>query len=438
MTGPGVKSFLIAVVPVGLALGLLVAEGAIPIAAAVLVACASAFGALFGVRRTRRVEQERLERLNRLSVETAAQAETLRQKVAVADRILSSIPDPLFFLDARRRVVRANAAARALVGHDLVGRDVGEGLRNPDLLTAVDRALAGAGAQQVEMLITGAVPATFIARVEPMEQGAAPAAPDRGAVELDAPSEPVLLIDLQDVTALIRSEQMRVDFVANVSHELRTPLTSLSGFIETLRGPAKDDAEAREKFLVIMQEQSERMFRLINDLLSLSRIESDEYSRPTARVDLAEIVGTVTDMLAHGAEEKQMALAVSVTGADGPPLVLGDADQLVQVFVNLIDNAIKYGRAGTSVEVAIRRRTDRRWDIEVVDTGVGIPADHIPRLTERFYRVDAARSRELGGTGLGLAIVKHIINRHRGRLSVTSREGEGSRFTVTLPAADGG
>ena len=244
----------------------------------------------------------------------------------------------------------------------------------------------------------------------------------------------MLLVDLQDVTALIRSEQMRVDFVANVSHELRTPLTSLTGFIETLRGPAKDDADAREKFLAIMQEQSERMFRLINDLLSLSRIELDEHSRPTDPVDLGEVLDGVRSMLAMKAEAKEMDLTLTLP-EEVPPIVRGDADQLTQVFLNLVDNAIKYGGKGTEVAVRVRARDSRRLAIDVQDHGAGIPAEHIPRLTERFYRVDAARSRALGGTGLGLAIVKHIVNRHRGRLSISSREGEGSCFTVILPLA---
>jgi two-component system phosphate regulon sensor histidine kinase PhoR len=432
MPGPGTRSFLVAVVPACLLLAYFVQSGRIEPAPAILVGLAVALGGLYAVRRRVAAERAVLDRLTRLTEETEARSQALTRKAALADRIISALPDPLLFLDGQRRVVRANRAAERLLDKAPVGRDIGEGLRHPDLLAAIDRALAGSGAQQVEVSLPGPAAATYIARVEPVESP-----PETGRAVGAAPGEqPVLLVDLQDVTALIRSEQMRVDFVANVSHELRTPLTSLSGFIETLRGPAKEDAEAREKFLAIMQDQAERMFRLINDLLSLSRIELDEHSRPTESVDLAELLESVSRMLALKAEEKGMALAVTLPEGE-PARVRGDSDQLMQVFLNLIDNALKYGTAGTPVEVVVRRRDPRRFAVDVKDKGAGIPADHIPRLTERFYRVDAARSRELGGTGLGLAIVKHILNRHRGRLSITSREGEGSCFTVILPAAGG-
>lgn len=430
MIGPGVRSFLAAVLPALAVLALLLQQDLIAPVPALALAAAVTLGALYAVRRRVRAEQIALDRLNRMAEEAEAQAEALRYKASVADRIVSSLPDPLLFLDRRRRVVRANRGAERLLDKDLLGRDIGEGLRHPDLLAAVDRALAGEGAQQVEVSLPGPPPATFIARIEPVE-----APPSRrGADPAEQAVQPVLLVDLQDVTALIRSEQMRVDFVANVSHELRTPLTSLTGFIETLRGPAKDDADARDKFLAIMQEQSERMFRLINDLLSLSRIELDEHSRPTDPVDLGEVLDGVRSMLAMKAEAKAMDLILTLP-EEVAPIVRGDADQLTQVFLNLVDNAIKYGGKGTEVGVRVRVRDPRRLAIDVQDHGAGIPAEHIPRLTERFYRVDAARSRELGGTGLGLAIVKHIVNRHRGRLSITSREGEGSCFTVILPLA---
>ncbi|MEQ8602812.1 MAG: ATP-binding protein [Marivibrio sp.] len=430
MIGPGVRSFLAAVLPALALIGWFVHRDLIAPGPAVMLVAAIAGGSLYAVRRRVKAEKAALDRLNRMAEEAEAQAEALRYKASVADRIVSSLPDPLLFLDRRRRVVRANRGAERLLDKNLVGRDIGEGLRHPDLLAAVDRALAGQGAQQVEVALPGPPPATFIARIEPVE----PPPARRAAEEGGEPDQAVLLVDLQDVTALIRSEQMRVDFVANVSHELRTPLTSLTGFIETLRGPARDDAAARDKFLAIMQEQSERMFRLINDLLSLSRIELDEHSRPTEPVDLAEILEGVRGMLAMKAEQRGAVLTFAPPD-EFQPVVRGDADQLTQVFLNLVDNAIKYGGRGTEVSVQVRARDSRRLAVDVRDQGAGIPAEHIPRLTERFYRVDAARSRELGGTGLGLAIVKHIVNRHRGRLSITSREGEGSCFTVTLPLA---
>jgi two-component system phosphate regulon sensor histidine kinase PhoR len=245
---------------------------------------------------------------------------------------------------------------------------------------------------------------------------------------------------------------MRADFVANVSHELRTPLSAILGFTETLRGPARDDPVARDRFLGIMHAQSQRMTRLVRDLLSLSRIEESEHTLPTDRVDLARVIGSVADTLLLQAKTKGTAIELDL-GTGLPPLT-GDADQLAQVFQNLIDNAIKYSKSNGKVRVVARaaaaapprvaassaagRATDTRppgWiSVSVADDGEGMPREHLPRLTERFYRVDAARSRQLGGTGLGLAIVKHILNRHRGALVIDSEVGHGSVFTVWLPA----
>jgi two-component system, OmpR family, phosphate regulon sensor histidine kinase PhoR len=249
---------------------------------------------------------------------------------------------------------------------------------------------------------------------------------------------------LHDLTAAKRSERLRADFVANASHELRTPLASLIGFIETLRGPARDDSAARQHFLSIMAEQSQRMKRLVDDLLSLSRIEMNEHRPPTERVDLARLLPTVADLLGQRAAARDMQIKLDLP-AD-LPAVLGDSDELAQVFQNLLDNAIKYSRAGTSIDVTAHasgrilpgaRPGERPPAVAVTvrDHGEGIAREHLPRLTERFYRVDAARSRELGGTGLGLAIVKHIVNHHRGALEIDSEPGEGSVFTIHLPCA---
>ena len=240
------------------------------------------------------------------------------------------------------------------------------------------------------------------------------------------------LIVLHDLTPVRMGERMRADFVANVSHELRTPLSSLLGFVETLRGPARDDKDAQDKFLTIMHEQAERMSRLIEDLLSLSRIEMDEHTRPRGQVDLRHVLGNVKDMLSIKSAARHMRVELDIPDWVRP--IPGDADQLTQIFQNLIDNALKYGRENTAVEVSVTRPSERELTVTVTDHGEGIAPQHLPRLTERFYRVDAARSRQLGGTGLGLAIVKHIVNRHRGHLTVDSRLGEGSRFSVTLPA----
>ena len=268
-----------------------------------------------------------------------------------------------------------------------------------------------------------------------------------------APSRMVILT-LNDITALRRSEQMRADFIANASHELRTPLSSLMGFIETLRGPARDDQEAQERFLSIMHDQASRMTRLVNDLLSLSRIELDEHMPPSDRVDVLNSLRNVIASLELKAASRRIRLTLEAPS--GPtPAVIGDEDQLTQVFQNLVSNAIKYTREDTEVTVSVTladgaavgapgiarlpgRKDDSRSVVAVAvrDRGDGIARTHLPRLTERFYRVDAARSRAMGGTGLGLAIVKHIVNRHRGRLSIESEVGAGSTFTVYLPVAE--
>jgi two-component system phosphate regulon sensor histidine kinase PhoR len=223
---------------------------------------------------------------------------------------------------------------------------------------------------------------------------------------------------------------MRVDFVANASHELRTPLASLSGFIETLQGPAKDDPGAREKFLGIMGEQAKRMARLIDDLMSLSRIELSLHLQPQMVIDLAGVVAIACDMLMPLAKEKGVTLEIK---REAPRLdVRGDRDELIRVFENLIENALKYGAPGKKVEVTLRAEADEAL-VSVRDFGPGIASEHLPRLTERFYRVDTERSRAQGGTGLGLALVKHILARHRGRLIVTSEPGEGAMFTARIP-----
>ena len=243
----------------------------------------------------------------------------------------------------------------------------------------------------------------------------------------------------EDITDLEQSSQIRRDFVANVSHELRTPLTALLGFIETLRGAARDDPAARERFLGIMEREAGRMNRLVRDLLHLSRVEGEERVRPTETVDVSALISMAVMALKPLADAASV--RVQITGETGPIRVPADPDQLTQVFHNLIENAIKYGASGKLVNIVITR--DPREEslrapavrIEVIDQGDGIEQVHLPRLTERFYRVDSHRSREKGGTGLGLAIVKHIVNRHRGRFRIESELGKGSVFTVILPDA---
>ncbi|HUB96044.1 MAG TPA: ATP-binding protein [Stellaceae bacterium] len=350
-------------------------------------------------------------------------------ELEAARSVLAALPEPLLLLNADRRVVRANGAAEALLGDRLLDRDLAGALRQPLVLAAVDAVLRGEGRRIVEFDLTTPVERHLSASIAPLE------------TQTSDGAAAVLL--LNDLTALKRSEQLRADFVANASHELRTPLASLVGFIETLRGPARDDRAAGERFLGIMAEQAARMQRLVEDLLSLSRIEMNEHRPPVGAVDLGSVVLGVVDALEQRAASRGMRLDMRLP-EDMPP-VQGDADELAQVFQNLIDNAIKYSGPGTAVEIVANRstrllpgaRSGQRAAISLTvrDHGPGIAREHLPRLTERFYRVDAARSRELGGTGLGLAIVKHIVNHHRGTLEIESEPGQGSTFTVHLPAA---
>ena len=361
----------------------------------------------------------------------AAAAERQRRRgelealISGNEAILATLPDPLVMLDASRRIVRANPAAVALFGNELAGRDLTSVLRSPKLLGAADAVLSGDVDQGIDFTIPGPVQRTFSAQVKHLPT--------------PAPDGTVAILALHDLTSVRRAEQLRADFVANASHELRTPLSSLLGFVETLRGPAREDEEARLRFLTIMHDQALRMARLVEDLLSLSRIEMKEHTPPTGASDLSRLLRSVANGLEIPARAKSMHIVVE---AGELPPVTGDSDELTQVFQNLMDNAIKYGRAGTEVKVratadpaAGQRLDGKAVVVSVADQGEGISREHVPRLTERFYRVDRARSRQLGGTGLGLAIVKHVVNRHRGALEVSSVEGEGSTFTVYLPVA---
>jgi len=342
--------------------------------------------------------------------------------------ILDSLPDPLLLVDRRRRIRQANRAARTLATMDPIGQDLAAIIRDPAFLEEIDIALETRSDRTAQFTLPYPRMQHFLVRIislaRPVDDGTA------------------LVISLHDLTAVKRLEQTRVDFIANVSHELRTPLSSLVGFIETLQGPAKDDAEAQARFLGIMDEQTKRMVRLVEDLLSLSRIELNEHSLPSGMVALADILKAVCDMLSFAAEARGITIEMDVPDALAD--IPGDRDELTQLFQNLIDNAIKYGRAGTAARITVTCETEAAVTgigapalaVTVRDAGEGIAPEHISRLTERFYRVDQARSRELGGTGLGLAIVKHIANRHRGRLVIKSTLGKGSAFTIYLPMAD--
>ena len=342
----------------------------------------------------------------------------LEIELAGSNTVLAALPDPLILVNERREVVRQNAAAKALFGDHVLRRDLAVALRQPPLLAAVDAVVAGGSGRLVEFELSSPVERHMTARIDPL-----PARTEDGVI---------LLVSLHDLTSAKRAEQMRADFVANASHELRTPLSTLVGFIETLQGPAADDEEARVKFLAIMQQQASRMARLVEDLLSLSRIEMNEHQPPTTPIEVVTVLRHVAQTLELKAAARGMTIDFDV--ADERVRAVGDADELAQLFQNLIDNAIKYARPNTPITLGVgpSRRVKEGVAIKVRDRGEGIPRNHLPRLTERFYRVDTARSREMGGTGLGLAIVKHIINRHRGQLEIDSEIGEGTTFTVHL------
>jgi two-component system phosphate regulon sensor histidine kinase PhoR len=361
-----------------------------------------------------------------LSAGWRRQRASIDNLAASAQAIVDGLPDPLVAVDRGRRIVRTNLAARQLLGATGAERDLSTMFRQPQLLAAIDGLLetrdgnfTGPDQSAVEFVLPGPPELDMVAHLRRLPRAAADGS--------------LALIVLHDTTALRRAERMRADFVANASHELKTPIAGLAGFIETLRGPARDDAAARERFLGIMAEQAERMRRLVDDLLMLSRIEQHEHARPDAAIDLGGVLKGVLDLLQLKAAARKVALQLEVT--PGLPRAVGDHDELTIVFQNLVDNAVKYARPGTAVRIAARPLGEDRVAVAVADEGDGIPAAHLPRLTERFYRVDAARSRQLGGTGLGLAIVKHVVNRHRGRLDIQSTPGKGSTFTVVLPAA---
>jgi len=362
-----------------------------------------------------------LHKLGRGSVERPPS----RRVASLDGTLLESLPSPILLLGRDRRVVTLNAAARKIFAVDPLNRDLAQAIRHPAVLKAADDALAGkGGGKSVEVSLGGETPRIFNTIVQPMGEGNDKA--PLGAV-----------VVLNDITADKATQEMRDDFVANVSHELRTPLASIKGFIETMLGSAKDDPEAQERFLGIMEGEAERMARLIDDLLSLSRIQVNQHVVPQGRVQLRPLLEGIADSMAPVAKERNVSLQLDMSKE--APDVVGDRDQLYQVFVNLVNNAIKYGAENGTVTIGVEPVGRVRGTggpgvaVSVSDDGDGIPNEHIPRLTERFYRVDKARSRQLGGTGLGLAIVKHIVTRHRGRLVIESAPGKGSRFTVHLP-----
>ena len=353
---------------------------------------------------------------NEKKPESAAAPERESATANIVGHLVAALPDPVLILDAQGIVIKANAHAQEMLEMTPEGLHLSQTIRAPAVLAAVTQAMALGESLQVDYEVRGPVSRHFEVYVSPIAS-----APTEG---------PAVLLVLKDLTREQQIERMRSDFVANASHELRTPLASLSGFIETLQGAARTDEKARDKFLNLMRGQAERMKRLIDDLLSLSRIEMNAHLRPSEKVDLAQVARHVCDLLSGMAKEEKVALNMKL---NAPLNVAGDWDELVQVLHNLIENAIKY--SGPDKRVDIEGANEAGFvTLSVIDQGPGIAADHIPRLTERFYRISVQESRSRGGTGLGLAIVKHILNRHRGRLLVTSKLGHGSRFAIRLPS----
>lgn len=364
-------------------------------------------------------------------------AEQMQEGLRRVQTLLDSLPDALLILDKNLRIIQINNAAHRRFGRDVTGQAVSVALRDPDLLQALTTAGADHRRATVSLVWpVGEVDQVFHVQIEPL-------------AGLSDPDSTMAVI-LHDVTALHRSQKMKTDFVANASHELRTPLTALSGFIETLQGPARDDAAAQERFLIIMQEQTRRMITLVNDLLSLSGIESREHTPPDHALDVRPLMDLAVTTAQQLAQRRQ--IEVKVIASSSSPLLLGEADEMAQLLQNLLDNALKYGRAGGTVTLSLTEvaadalpgvaqvnpaLADGAVCLTCADEGDGIAPEHLPRLTERFYRVDTKASRQMGGTGLGLAIVKHIINRHRGSLVFESTVGQGTTVRVYLPRAAG-
>ena len=382
------------------------------------------------------------------SAEGAAPGEAVERFEPPYALVLESLSDPVLLAsdqgeeNGEPRLLFANRAARDLLRLQRAGGLLAAHVRNPRVLEAVEEALHGRIESEALFEEGGALDRVWRAIAKPL--------PSEGV-------ERLALLCMRDETDARRNERMRADFLANASHELRTPLASLAGFIETLRGHAKDDVAARDRFLAIMAQQAQRMSRLIDDLLSLSRIELNEHIAPAGELDLGVAVTDVLDALGPIVAEKSVSISPRIPAA-GAAVIVGDRDQIIQVIQNLIDNAIKYAGEGGVVTIGVeadldleaatrsrsstasrlslltpdRSRPIRYAALTVTDSGPGIAREFLPRLSERFYRVEGQKG-GYAGTGLGLAIVKHIVNRHRGGLMVESAAGEGAAFTAYFP-----
>jgi two-component system phosphate regulon sensor histidine kinase PhoR len=354
------------------------------------------------------------------AADTSAQVEAdqdLFDPLPFIGATLGTLDMPVFVVGEDITVLYQNSAAERAFGALPPGAHLSARLRSPGILDMVRETIATNEPNQIEHSERLPSERVFILHVAPVDLS-----------KIVPPSTRLYVLSFRDVSELRRIDRMRSDFVANASHELRTPLASLRGFIETMQGPARSDPAARERFLGIMFDQATRMSRLVDDLLSLSRLELKAHIAPDQSVDLKPLIAHVRDALVPLADE--LGVEIRLHLPEGKVEVLGDRDELVQVFENLIENACKYGQEGELVEVFLKNEPSQPVEVSIVDKGPGIPAEHVPRLTERFYRVSVADSRSKKGTGLGLAIVKHILTRHRARLIVKSEIGKGTEFTV--------
>lgn len=368
---------------------------------------------------------EALEKLQRSWEVKKQQMESI---ITEREILVDTLPDILIMVNDDRQIVRTNRAARAIFGQNLAKKLLSDVIENSVLHDAVSSVVSDLKGREIEFRIEEPVIRDFLAIIERFP------VPSAGGIST--------VITMNDITELKSVEQMRADFVANASHEIRTPLASIKGFLETLMGPGKDDKDAHEQFMPIMLEQADRMQQLINDLLSLSKIEMNAHSVPLDPIDLDKVIRKEAEYYRSPAEDKGMRLVLDVH--DNLPQVKGDANELAQVVHNLVGNAIKYGYDNSDVTISAKVTTELPQDLNmrnksrvvmmsVSDQGEGIPKEHLPQLMERFYRVDSARTRAIGGTGLGLAIVKGIVKRHRGVVTVESVVGEGSVFTAYIP-----
>jgi two-component system phosphate regulon sensor histidine kinase PhoR len=328
--------------------------------------------------------------------------------------LIEGLREPTLVAGDEGRVLLGNAAARKLLGEHVEGAPVADAIAHPAASEWLERGKTGA-AEEVELTALAGSRRHWLMRMTAIGEGA-------------------MLIRLIDRSEAHAAEQMRVDFVANASHELRTPLATLIGYTETLRDAADElDAETRERFLSIVDDEAHRMQSVVEDLISLSRIEAERFTTPTAAVALRPLIEQATDQNRRAASKRGSELDVQIE--DGLPDIAADQGQILQLLDNLVTNALRYGAGSTPVTVSAAR-DGPMVHVQVADQGDGIAPEHIKRVTERFYRVDTSRSRSLGGTGLGLSIVKHIVERHRGRLSIDSKVGIGTTVHVLLPLAE--